>query len=206
MAPPRSSTARTRRIRSGPTPGPRSANGVIAACEASGARLVTISNLYGYAADSSPMRATDELAPPTRKGAIRAAMWHDALAAHEAGRIADDRGPRPPTSSARASGRTDTSAIASCPACSRGKSVSVLGRSDVAHSWTYVDDVVTTMIAVAQDDRALGRAWHVPTGPPLTVEQLAAEFAAVGRCRAGQGEVHPRRAAEGGRHVQPDDA
>jgi len=60
-----------------------------------------------------------------------------------------------------------------------GKSISVLGRADVEHSWTYVDDVVTTLLAVAQDERALGRAWHVPTGPALTVEQLVAEFAAV---------------------------
>ena len=60
-----------------------------------------------------------------------------------------------------------------------GKSISVLGRPDVEHSWTYVDDVVTTLLAVAQDERALGRAWHVPTGPALTVEQLVAEFAAV---------------------------
>ena len=157
---------------------PALSNGVIAACETSGARMVTISNLYGYAADSSPMRATDELAPPTRKGAIRAATWNAARAAHEAGRIemtevraSDFIGP-----GVGANGHIGDRFV---PRLLAGKSISVLGRPDVAHSWTYVDDVVTTLLAVAQDERALGRAWHVPTGPPLTVEQLVAEFAAV---------------------------
>ena len=149
---------------------------LIAAAEATGARLVAISNLYGYAADSSPMRATDELDPPTRKGAIRAATWHEALAAHEAGRIettevraSDFIGP-----GVGANGHVGDRFV---PRVLAGKSVSVLGRSDVVHSWTYVDDVVTTLVAVAGDDRAFGRAWHVPTGAPLTVEQLAAAFA-----------------------------
>ena len=157
---------------------PALSNGVIAASETSGARLITISNLYGYAADSSPMRATDELAPPTRKGAIRAATWHDALAAHEAGRIemtevraSDFIGP-----GVGANGHVGDRFV---PRVLAGKNVSVLGRADVAHSWSYVDDVVTTLVTVAHDDRALGRAWHVPTGPPLTAAQLADEFATV---------------------------
>ena len=155
---------------------PPLSNGVIAASEASGARLITMSNLYGYAADSSPMRATDELAPPTRKGAIRAATWHEALAAHEAGRIemtevraSDFIGP-----GVGANGHVGDRFV---PRVLAGKSISVLGRADVPHSWSYVDDVMTTLVTVAHDDRALGRAWHVPTGPPLTAAQLADEFA-----------------------------
>jgi nucleoside-diphosphate-sugar epimerase len=157
---------------------PPLSDAVIASAEASGARLVTMSNLYGYVAGSPPMRATDELDPPTRKGAIRVSTWRAALAAHEAGRIrmsevraSDFIGP-----GVGANGHVGDRFV---PRLLAGKSVSVLGRSDVEHSWSYVDDVVSTLVAVASDDRALGRAWHVPTGPPLTVEQLAAEFAAV---------------------------
>ncbi len=157
---------------------PALAAGTIGAAESSGARLVTMSNLYGYAADASPMRATDELDPPTRKGTIRAATWHEALAAHTAGRIrttevraSDFIGP-----GVGANGHVGDRFV---PRLLAGKSVSVLGRSDVEHSWTYVDDVVTTLVAVAGDDQALGRAWHVPTHAPLTLEQLVVEFAAV---------------------------
>lgn len=157
---------------------PPMTDSIIAACAHSGARLVTLSNLYGYAADSSPMRATDELAPPTRKGAIRVATWRAALDAHEAGRISmtevrasDFIGP-----GVGANGHVGDRFV---PRLLSGKSVSVLGRPDVEHSWSYVADVVATLIAVARDDRALGRAWHVPTGPPLSFEQLVAEFAGV---------------------------
>ena len=157
---------------------PSLTDAIIAACAASGARLVTLSNLYGYAADSSPMRATDELAPPTRKGAIRVATWRAALDAHEAGRISmtevrasDFIGP-----GVGANGHVGDRFV---PRVRAEKPIWVLGRSDVEHSWSYVDDVVATLIAAADDPRALGRAWHVPTGPPLSFQRLAAEFAAV---------------------------
>ena len=135
---------------------PPMTDSIIAACAHSGSRLVTLSNLYGYAADSSPMRATDELAPPTRKGAIRVATWRAALDAHEAGRItmtevraSDFIGP-----GVGANGHVGDRFV---PRLLSGKGVSVLGRPDVEHSWSYVADVVVTLIAVARDDRALGR-------------------------------------------------
>ena len=146
--------------------------------ETSGARMVTISNLYGYAADSSPMRATDELLSPTCKGAIRTATWNAARAADEAGRIemtearaSDFIGP--------GSARTVTSAIGSCLACLRGRAsrCSVAPMSNTAGpTWTTSSP---TLLAVARTSERSVAAWHVPTGPALTVEQLVAEFAAV---------------------------
>ena len=40
------------------------------------------------------------------------------------------------------------------------------------HSWTFINDVATTLATVGTNDSALGRAWHVPTLPPLTAQQL----------------------------------
>ena len=68
------------------------------AAERSGAVLVTLSNLYGYgpAARSLGVGAYDEAHPMTeatplaatgRKGQVRARVWQDALAAHQAGRV-----------------------------------------------------------------------------------------------------------------------
>ena len=149
----------------------------LAAAEATGARLVTMSNLYGYPEDSSPMKATDPLDPPTKKGAIRVDMWKQALAAHEAGRIqatevraSDYFGP----------GLGDTAHLGDrfVPRVMKGKSASVLGSTDVKHSWTYIDDVCETMAIAGTDERALGRAWHVPTAEAKTVEEMAAAVAA----------------------------
>ena len=149
----------------------------LATAEATGARLVTMSNLYGYAEDSSPMKATDPLDAPTKKGAIRVDMWEQALAAHEQGRIqatevraSDYFGP----------GLGDTAHLGDrfVPRVMKGKSASVLGATDVKHSWTYIDDVCEMMAIAGTDERALGRAWHVPTVDPKTVEEMAAAVAA----------------------------
>ena len=145
--------------------------GLIDACEISGARLVTMGNLSGAAADSSPMRATDPLDPPTRKGAIRAQMWADAMEAHRAGRIR--------TIEVRASdffgpGLGESAHLGDrvVPKLLAGKSVSMIGRTDQPHSWSYIGDVCDTLVALAQDDRSLGRAWHVPTVEPRTSQQM----------------------------------
>lgn len=164
---------------------PPLAASLLGAAETTGARLVTMSNLYMYAADSSPMRTSDPLAPPSKKGAIRAQMWSEALAAHEDGRVR--------VTEARASdyfgpgvGQNGHFADRVMPKLIAGTSVSVLGRSDVAHSWSYVGDVCDTLVVLGTDDRALGRAWHVPTLAPMSAQQLADEVSRV----AGHGSAN----------------
>ena len=48
---------------------------------------------------------------------------------------------------------------------------------DAPHSWTYVGDVAGTLVAAAADERAWGRAWHVPSAPPASVREVAGRFA-----------------------------
>lgn len=145
---------------------------LIEAAERTGARLVTMGNLYVYAQDSSPMVATDPIDPPTKKGAIRAAMWAEALQAHQAGRIR--------TTEIRASdffgpgiGENGHLGDRFVPRLLAGKSASIVGRPDEPHSWTYIGDVCDTVAAAGTDDRFLGRAWHVPTLAPATVTEMA---------------------------------
>lgn len=145
------------------------------AAEATDARLVTMSNLYGFALGTNPMRATDELAPFTRKGTIRTEMWHDARRAHEEGRIR--------CTEARASdyvgpglGETSHLGDRTIPRLLAGKKVSLIGPADVLHSWSYIGDVCRTLATLGTDDRSLGRAWHVPTLPPLTAAAMINEM------------------------------
>lgn len=147
----------------------------LGAAEATGARLVTMSNLYGFARGSSPMRATDPLVPFTRKGTLRTDMWADALAAHEQERIQ--------ATEARASdyfgpglGETSHLGDRAIPRVLAGKSVSLLGPADVEHSWSYIDDVCATLATLGTDDRSLGRAWHVPTLPAVTARTMLDEI------------------------------
>ncbi len=157
---------------------PPLAASLLAAAEANDAVLVTLSNLYAYDPTNGPMRATDPLNPPSIKGGVRAKMWHDALAAHEAGRVR--------VTEARASdfigpGVGDSGHMGDriVPKVMAGKSVSVMGRTDMEHSWTAIADVAETLVTIATDERAWGRAWHVPTEPPMSQEQMVNRISAL---------------------------
>ncbi len=136
-----------------------------------GARLITMSNLYGYAATTEPMRSTDSLAAPTRKGAIRERMWNDAIAAHDAGRV---RATELRASDYFGPGLGESAHLGDrvVPNVLSGRNVRVLGDPDAPHSWTYIGDVCAALATLGTDDRSLGRAWHVPTGPARSARQM----------------------------------
>lgn len=159
---------------------PPLAASILGATQATEAVLVTLSNLYGYG-QTDPMRSSDTLQPPSVKGSMRTEMWRQALEAHEAGRVritearaSDFIGP-----GLGANGHMGDRVV---PRVIAGKSVSLLGRTDVAHSWTAISDVAETMVLLGTDERAWGRPWHVPTDEPLSqaaLVHLMCELAAV---------------------------
>ena len=53
-----------------------------------------------------------------------------------------------------------------------GKTVTVVGDTDVPHSWTAMDDVTTLLARLGTDEAAWGRPWHVPTAPALSQRAL----------------------------------
>ena len=150
---------------------PPLAASLLAAATATSAVLVTLSNLYGYAPPSRPMRADDPLDATTVKGNVRAEMWRQALSAHERGEVR--------VTEARASdfigpgvGSNGQMGDRVVPRVIKGKSVSLLGNVDAPHSWTAIDDVARTLVALGSDERAWGRAWHVPTVAALSQREL----------------------------------
>lgn len=150
---------------------PRLGAALVTAAEASGAVLVSTGNLYGYGAVDRPMSEDLPLLPNTVKGQVRAKVWAAALAAHQAGRIrtAEVRG-----SDYLGAGAVSPFSVTVLPKVIAGKRGAMPGDLDVPHSWTYVGDVARLLIAVADDESAWGRAWHVPSPEPLSVRQVAA--------------------------------
>jgi nucleoside-diphosphate-sugar epimerase len=151
---------------------PPLAAALLAATERSGAVLATANNLYGYGEVDGPITDGTPLAATHPKLRLRADMWRDALALHEAGRIR--------ATEVRASDYIEANSIiefALGKPLLAGKRAYAPGPFDVPHSWTSIADVARTLVTVAADERAWGRAWLVPTNPPLTVRQLAARFA-----------------------------
>ncbi|MFD4786100.1 NAD-dependent epimerase/dehydratase family protein [Streptomyces sp. NPDC058459] len=167
---------------------PSLASSLYAAAEASGAVVVMLGNLYGYGPVDGPLREELPLAATGPKGRVRAGVWEQALALHEQGRI---RAVELRASDFFGPGVTDGGHLAArvVPRLLRGKSVSTLGDPDTPHSWTYVPDVARALVEVAGEERAWGRAWHIPTQPPVSTRDMADRLAAA----AGRSPVAVRR-------------
>jgi nucleoside-diphosphate-sugar epimerase len=147
---------------------------LIRAAEMTGAVLVTTGNLYGYGGVDGVMTEDTPLLPNSVKGRVRAKLWTDALAAHEAGRIrtAEVRG-----SDYLGAGAVSPFSVMVLPKMIKGKRGLAPADLDAPHSWTYVGDVAKTLVAVAADQSAWGRPWHVPTPAPLSIRALATRAA-----------------------------
>ena len=166
---------------------PPIASALLAYAERTGAVLATTSNLYGYGPVEGPMTESLPLTAPGVKGRIRARMWLDAKAAHDAGRIraTEVRG----SDYLVASEQSRIGSARVVPPLLAGKGVSVVGRVDLPHSWTAPSDVARLLNVVAADERAWGKAWHVPSNPPRTQREAIddlADAAGVSRVRVSQ--------------------
>ncbi|MDM7891270.1 NAD-dependent epimerase/dehydratase family protein [Curtobacterium caseinilyticum] len=152
---------------------PPLASALRTAAERTGAVYAITGNLYPYGPVGGAMHEGLPDAATDHKGVLRARMWADALAAHRAGHLrtvevrgADYVGP----------GTGQNGHVTRVlPTALRGKPVTVLGRSDQPHSYTDVGDVARLLVAAADDERAHGRTWIVPTNAPRTQEQALAD-------------------------------
>ena len=134
------------------------------------------------------MTEATPLAATGRKGQVRARVWRDALAAHQAGRVratevraSDFVGPGAESAlGERVVGRIR-----------RGQGVSVLGRADRPHTWSFTDDVARMLVLAGTDSRAWGRAWHVPSNEPRSQREVIGDLARAAGV-SGSGQVRVR--------------
>src|SRR5215469_3570585 len=150
---------------------PPLASALLTAAEGSGAVLTVMGNLYGYGRVDGPITQKTPLAATHPKLRLRAQLWQDALDAHLAGRIR--------ATEVRASDYIEQNSLLSSAIGKQllaGKRAYSPSPLDVPHSWTSISDCARALVTVAADERSLGQAWLVPTGPALTVRQLATRF------------------------------
>lgn len=147
---------------------------VMAGAAASGARLVVLENLYMYGpTDGQALTEDLPYSATTRKGAVRAQMSQDLMAAHAAGdvqvtigRASDYFGPRGLYS---AMGERVFSAAID------GTKTRFAGKLDVLHSYSYLPDIANALIVLGERDEALGKAWHLPIVPAGTTREFIEE-------------------------------
>jgi nucleoside-diphosphate-sugar epimerase len=139
--------------------------GVLAAAERNSALLVVLENLYGYGpTGGKPMTEDLPLAATTVKGAARAAMTAELLAAAETGRVqfaigraSDFFGPGV-TQGSTLGERVFGNALA-------GRRADFIGNPGLLHTYSYVPDIAAGLATLGTDPRAAGQVWHLP-GPP----------------------------------------
>ena len=146
---------------------------VLAAAQATGARLVSMENVYMYGRpDGQPLTETHPYAAHTKKGKLRAGMARDLLAAHEAGnvqvaigRASDYFGPR--------GGAQSMLGDRVIPAALAGRTATVIGDPDQPHTYTYIPDIGEGLAVLGEHPDAPGEVWHLPNDPHTrTTRQL----------------------------------
>jgi len=150
---------------------PKAMANFVAACKATGARMVFIDNLYMYGPQSRPLVETMPLSDTGWKPAARSAatrIWMDAAAKGEALvtalRAPDFYGPGVGNSFL---GDTSIGKLA------QGKPAVFIGSPDVPHDYAYVPDIArATTTLLAAPDSAFGQAWHVPCAPTRTTRDI----------------------------------
>ena len=134
--------------------------GALAAAKASGARYISIDNLYMYGLADGALTEDSPIAPCSRKGELRARMGAEVLAAHESGEIraailrsSDYYGPGVTLSAFGE--RTFKPLLA-------GKGGEAVGSEDLVHSFAYIEDVAEAAVVLGTRDDALGGVWFTP--------------------------------------------
>lgn len=153
---------------------------VLSAARQAGAKLVSFENLYVYApTGGEPVTEDLPLAATGKKSKLRADMIRDLIAAHAAGdvrvtmgRASDFFGPRALIT--HMGERVFYPAIA-------GKKAQVMGNPDQLHTFSYVGDIAKGLATLGFDDRADGKAWHLPNPPTVSIREFIGKvYEAVG--------------------------
>ncbi|MEI5097993.1 NAD-dependent epimerase/dehydratase family protein [Streptomyces sp. PmtG] len=158
-----------------PTQFPPLTAAVLTAAERTGADYVMLGNTYGYGPTDGAAAEDHPLAPTSVKGRVRAQMWQDARAAHDAGRV---RVTEVRASDFLGAGAYSPFTLMVGAQVLAGSPASYPGDPDAPHSWTYAADAARTLIAAARHPDSWGRAWHVPSTSEAPVRELAARLAA----------------------------
>jgi nucleoside-diphosphate-sugar epimerase len=145
--------------------------GVLAAAEATGARLVSMENVYMYGRPAGrPLTEDRTNNAHTKKGRLRADMAAELLDAHRAGRVevaigraSDYFGPR--------GGAQSNLGDRVFPAALAGKTSTVLGDRHQPHTYTYIPDIGEGLAVLDEHPDAPGEIWHLPNDPRTRTTQ-----------------------------------
>ena len=161
--------------------------GVLEGAAANGAKLIVMENLYMYGPHGgAPMTEDMPLRGRGSRSTTRVQMTKELFAAHRSGKVrvasvraADLFGPH--VTESLVGERLFGPLL-------QGKPAQVFANPDLPHSVSYIRDVGQALIRVGAHDAALGRAWHAPNAPTVTLREFV-------RLLAEEAGVAPRLSA-----------
>ena len=152
---------------------PPLAASLLTAAEATDAVLATVGNLYPYGPVDGALHEGLPDAATFTNGRIRAAMWADARAAHQAGRV---RAVEVRASDYAGPGVYSHLSVGATSLLG-GRTARIVGSADQPHTWTDTRDAARLLVAAAADASAHGRTWIVPSSPPRTQREVLTDLA-----------------------------
>lgn len=143
---------------------------IMAGAEAAGAKFIVGDNLYMYGEVDGPIREDTPWGATTRKGKVRSEAAQRVLQAHKDGRlqVAIGRGSDffgPGVLDSVVGDRTFLPAV-------QGKAAEGLGKIDLPHTYTYIDDFGKALVILGERPEALGQVWHVPSPPTVSTRRF----------------------------------
>ncbi|MCZ8315256.1 NAD-dependent epimerase/dehydratase family protein [Phreatobacter sp.] len=139
------------------------------ACEAAGARMVFLDNLYMYGPQDHPLTEATPLTTIGAKPAVRADLTRQWMAAAGRVRVAALRAPDfyGPGVGLSHLGDVGFGAIA------RGRRAVLISPPDMPHDFAYVPDIGRAVVTLLEaPDDAYGQAWHMPCAPTTTPRRI----------------------------------
>lgn len=135
-----------------------------------GAKLVVADNLYMYGPITGPISEASPQQPSSKKGRVRKEVAEALLAAHAAGRLRVAIGRAPDYYGP--GGRNSVAGETVFGAAVAGKPVRWPANADQPRSFSYLPDLARALVTLGASDAADGRAWIIPSAPPLTLRAL----------------------------------
>jgi nucleoside-diphosphate-sugar epimerase len=147
-----------------------------------GARLVVLDSIFMYGRVPDGVFTEDSPHEPcSRKGELRALLARELFEAHARGDVRATAGYCGDFYGPTASSQSPLLGERFLASLSRGSRVTAFGDPDVPHACAYIPDVVEGLATLGEDDRALGRPFHLPTSWNGSMRQLMMKFAAHAR-------------------------
>lgn len=144
--------------------------GVISGAESSGAKVVYGDNVYMYGQVSELIKPDLPYLAIGHKGVVRANIAHELMQAHHLGRIqstigrsSDFFGPRVLNSMM---GEVVFQALI------EGKPLNLIGKLDIPHTYTFIEDFARGLVTLGDREEALGQIWHIPSAETITTRQF----------------------------------